>query len=301
MNQAIRHFVRPFIISATVLLLLTCARSILAEALPTLPGFGHGGIPRVKAPAGASTRELTSTNGWRLQWFARLAAPRADRDIFFVHGTPGEGGVWNTQYRSGLTNENLFSYDRPGFGGSQPARRRPHLQEQADALLELLNAATTNRVLLVGHSYGSPIALLTALEHPDRVRGVVLIGGDVDPAEEKPWWLQHVFGLRLLSWVVPQTLRQCNRELLTVKRDLIALGEKLPDLQVPVVMLHGDRDPLVPVSNVAWLERRLHGLGKDRLFAKIILPGVNHFIPWQHPADVERAVRRAESMADAAP
>jgi pimeloyl-ACP methyl ester carboxylesterase len=69
-----------------------------------------------------------------------------------------------------------------------------------------------------------------------------------------------------------------------------------PRLSVPVVMLHGDRDPLVPVENVAWLEGQLAASGKTNLFAKIILPGANHFIPWEHPEAVERGIRRLEEM-----
>jgi pimeloyl-ACP methyl ester carboxylesterase len=64
-------------------------------------------------------------------------------------------------------------------------------------------------------------------------------------------------------------------------------------------MLHGDRDPLVPVENVAWLEQQLAAIGKTNLFGKIILPGVNHFIPWEHPGEVERGIRQLEKMAGA--
>jgi pimeloyl-ACP methyl ester carboxylesterase len=71
----------------------------------------------------------------------------------------------------------------------------------------------------------------------------------------------------------------------------------LPNLSVPVVMLHGDKDPLVPVQNVAWLEQQLAAAGRSNLFAKIILPGVNHFIPWEHPGEVERGVHLLEVMA----
>jgi pimeloyl-ACP methyl ester carboxylesterase len=163
--------------------------------------------------------------------------------------------------------------------------------------MALLGCLTTNRVYLVGHSYGSPVALLAGLEHPDKVAGVLLIGGDVDPAEEKPWWIQHVFGWRMTSWVLPHALRQCNREMLTVRGDLEAMQPKLAALTVPVVMLHGDQDPLVPVANVAWLEQQLAASGKSPLFAKIILPGVNHFIPWEHPDAVRQALDRLTQMA----
>jgi pimeloyl-ACP methyl ester carboxylesterase len=244
-----------------------------------------------------ATVQVTVTNGFTLRWAEKLAATNPPSELVFVHGSPSGAGVWAAQFHSPLTNANLIAYDRPGFGASLPAKHQPHLQGQVDALLTLLACATTNRVLLVGHSYGSPIALLAALEHPDKIRGVLLIGGDVDPAQENPWYIQYFFGWRLTSWVLPRPLRQCNREMLTVRADLVGLQRRLPRLAVPVVMLHGDRDPLVPVENVAWLETQLTVLGKSGLFSKIILPGANHFIPWEHPADVERAIHVLEAMA----
>ena len=240
---------------------------------------------------------VTVTNGFTIRWVEKPdATNRSALNLVFVHGTPGGAGVWASQFQTPFTNANLFAYNRPGFGGSKPVCAQPHLQLQADALLTLLSCLTTNRVLLVGHSYGCPITLLAALEHPEKIGGVLLIGGDVDPAQEKPWILQYVFGWRATSWFVPQALRQCNRELLTVRADLTEMQKSLPRLSVPVVMLHGDRDPLVPVENVAWLEQKLAGLGKTNLFAKIILPGVNHFIPWEHPDAVERSIQLLAKM-----
>ncbi len=241
---------------------------------------------------------ILSTNGFTLRWAEKSAGTNpSGSNLFFVHGSPGGAGVWATQFKNLAANANLFAYDRPGFGLSQPVLAQPHLQLQVDALMTLLAAATTNRVLLIGHSYGSPITLLAALEHPDKIRGALLIGGDVDPAQEKPFWVQYLFGWRVTSWMLPGALRQCNREMLTVGADLVAMQKQLPQLAVPVVMLHGDRDPLVPVENVAWLEQQLTALGKTNLFAKIILPGVNHFIPWEHPDAVERSIHVLDTMA----
>lgn len=245
---------------------------------------------------GASVH-LVVTNGFTIRWAEKTAMTnRAGLHLVFIHGTPGGAGVWAAQFNPPLSNVNLFAYDRPGFGESKPVRAQPHLQQQVDALMTLLACTTTNRVLLVGHSYGSPIALLAALEHPEEIGGVLLIGGDVDPSEEKPWTLQYIFGWRATSWLVPHALRQCNRELLTVRADLTQMQKCLPQLAVPVVMLHGDRDPQVPVENVGWLEQQLAAVGKTNLFAKIILPGVNHFIPWEHPAEVKRAIHQLDEM-----
>lgn len=263
-------------------------------ALQAFPGFfaKFDDPARLDAPV-----QILTTNGFTLRWAEKVApADRSGFDLVFVHGSPGGAGVWATQFQTLATNANLFAYDRPGFGQSLPVLTQPHLQLQVDALLTLLTSATTNRVLLIGHSYGSPIALLAALEHPDKIRGALLIGGDVDPAQERPYWLQYFFGWRVTSWVLPRALRQCNREMLTVRADLTAMQKQLPQLSVPVVMLHGDQDPLVPVENVAWLQQQLAAAGKTNLFAKIILPGVNHFIPWEHPTEVENALSRLDEM-----
>jgi len=85
-------------------------------------------------------------------------------DIVFVHGSPGGAGVWRSQFAEPFPGANLIAYDRPGYGVSQPLSRHPHLQEQADALVALIAIATTNRVFVVGHSYGGPVALLAAIQ-----------------------------------------------------------------------------------------------------------------------------------------
>ena len=272
--------------------------ALFLGAFTTLQAF-PGLFAKFDDPARlGATVQITTTNGFTLRWAEKPAATNNPGfDLVFVHGSPSGAGVWAAQFQTLATNANLFAYDRPGFGRSRPALAQPHLQMQVDALLTLLACVTTNRVLLVGHSYGCPIALLAALEDPQKIRGVLLVGGDVDPAQEKPWWIQYVFGWRVTSWLLPRSLRQCNREMLTVRADLVKMQKLLPKLSVPVVMLHGDRDPLVPVANVAWLEQQLAAQGKTHLFAKIILPGANHFIPWEHPADVVRGVHLLEAMA----
>ena len=280
--------------------LLTVIAIIYLSALTVLQAF-PGLFAKFDDPARlGATVHVTMTNGFTIRWAEKPdATNRAMLNLVFIHGTPGGAGVWAAQFAAPFPDANLFAYDRPGFGGSKPARAQPHLQQQVDALMTLLAGITTNQVLLVGHSYGSPIALLAALEHPEKIRGALLIGGDVDSAQENPFWVQYFFGWRITSWMLPRALRQCNRELLTVRADLVEMQKQFPKLSVPVVMLHGDRDPQVPVENVTWLENQLDALGKTNLFAKIILPGVNHFIPWEHPIEVEHALRQLGQMTRA--
>jgi pimeloyl-ACP methyl ester carboxylesterase len=242
----------------------------------------------------AVVQRTLETNGLVLRWTERLGS-RGDQPVILVHGTPGSSSDWRAQFRNPPPGVSLYAIDRPGFHGAKPALAEPHLEVQERAVLELARYVSDQKVILIGHSYGGPVVLLAALEHPEKVAGVVLVGGCVDPDQEALWWIQHPFHYRALSWTIPQALRQSNREIFTLKDDLIALQQKLADLKVPVVMVHGTEDSLVPFENVAYLEAQLTAVGKGDLFTKQVHPGWNHFIPWEHPEAITGALGELEA------
>jgi len=120
----------------------------------------------------------------------------------------------------------------------------------------------------------------------------VLIGGSIDPAQERTYTIQRFADWPLVSWLVPRSLRQCNRELLTLRGDLVRLQPELSALAVPVVMLHGGKDHQVPVANVDYLRTQFTAAGKTNLFDQLVFPDYNHFIPWEHPDAVEVAIKK---------
>lgn len=80
----------------------------------------------------------------------------------------------------------VVSYDRAGFGWSDPARGARTVARMVSELRELLErgaeSSTPPPYVLVGHSYGGWIARLFAALHPDRVAGLVLVD-EPDPGE----------------------------------------------------------------------------------------------------------------------
>jgi pimeloyl-ACP methyl ester carboxylesterase len=76
----------------------------------------------------------------------------------------------------------LILVDRPGLGWSQ--RRRgagSSPAEQATVLCGVLDRLGIDRLILVGHSWGGALALTLALDHPQRLDGLVLIAPPVHP------------------------------------------------------------------------------------------------------------------------
>lgn len=96
--------------------------------------------------------------------------------LVFIHGVLNDHSVWILQSRY-LAHHgwNVLAIDLPGHGksGGEP----PASVEAASAtIVALLDALGVARAALVGHSFGSLIALETAAQAPDRVSHLVMVG-----------------------------------------------------------------------------------------------------------------------------
>jgi pimeloyl-ACP methyl ester carboxylesterase len=96
--------------------------------------------------------------------------------IVFVHGVALDHSVWQWQSRYLAHHGHaVLAIDLPGHGRS-PGAARTTIEAYADWVAAFMEAACLAKVVLVGHSMGSLIALDTALGHPDRVAKLALIG-----------------------------------------------------------------------------------------------------------------------------
>jgi len=96
--------------------------------------------------------------------------------IVFIHGVVHDHSVWILQTRY-LAHHgfNVLAVDLPGHGRS--AGEAPSsVEEAAGFVAALLDAAGVQRAALVGHSWGSLIALEAAARLKERVRHLVLVG-----------------------------------------------------------------------------------------------------------------------------
>ena len=102
------------------------------------------------------------------------------RPVVLVHGNTVTGDDYNT---SGVAERLAGTYrvvifDRPGFGYSQRPRRHPWgAMEQAELLHKALAELGVRRPVVVGHSWGTLVALAYAIRHPADTAGLVLLSG----------------------------------------------------------------------------------------------------------------------------
>lgn len=105
--------------------------------------------------------------------------------VLLLHGN---GGMIDDMLISGVVDRVAASYrsivvDRPGFGFSERPRGRTwRASEQAAILPAFLEALGVDRAIVVGHSWGTLVALALALDHPHLVDRLVLASGYYFPS-----------------------------------------------------------------------------------------------------------------------
>jgi pimeloyl-ACP methyl ester carboxylesterase len=134
----------------------------------------------------------------------------AGRPVVFIHG----GGETLQDFTlSPLYNLVTKDYravfvDRPGLGYSQrPTDKAVTLPEQTDLIHRALQQLDIEKPMLVGHSWGGTVVLQYALDYPDDLSGVILLGPAPYPMESTPEpFYDRIVRIPILGDVVLHTL-----------------------------------------------------------------------------------------------
>ena len=100
--------------------------------------------------------------------------------VVLIHGNAVTGDDWNTSGVAELLlrSHRVIIFDRPGFGYSErPRGRLWTAAQQAELLHKALRQLGVERPVVVGHSWGTIVALALAERHQADVAGLVLLSG----------------------------------------------------------------------------------------------------------------------------
>ena len=232
--------------------------------------------------------------------------------VVLVHGLGGSLHAWWGVIDNLRLHHHVVALDLRGFGRTSAGGGKASIGGWANDVTALLEALELPAVTLVGHSMGSLVAQQAALDRPEAVDNLVLVGGiswfepDVRAKYEERADLVEAEGLDPLvdDWLVgalsPRT-RAISPQLTGLLRDLFLRNDpssyaaacralaKAPkidrsDLGQPTLLVVGDHDTSTPIAMAEELHREIP-VSRVR-----VVPSAAHWVPLEQPDEVASAI-----------
>jgi pimeloyl-ACP methyl ester carboxylesterase len=135
------------------------------------------------------TSGLAEVNGTKLYYeMAGQGHP-----VVLIHGGVLSSSEWDEQFIPFAEHYQVIRYDVRGCGKSE-TRKLPY--SNSEDLYQLLRFLRIEKTVVIGGSMGGGIAVDFALEHPDMVDALVMVGGVVSGWQYSPEFMQR--GLKIL-------------------------------------------------------------------------------------------------------
>ncbi len=238
--------------------------------------------------------------------------------LLMIMGWGGQAKSWGEPFLERLRPHfQTIRLSNRGTGASDKPAAEYTIPLMAEDAAGLLRELAIERTHVLGVSMGGMIAQELVLNHPQVVQGLVLgctncgAAHSVAPSADMLARLAQIGDLPLeervrqfwLAVVTPEFM-ETNKEFLdaimathletptpweTFGRQFLAIQsfdsyERLSQVQAPTLLIHGDRDILIPTENAEVLRARIPG-SQVR-----IVPGVAHMFFWEKPEESAGAI-----------
>ena len=222
--------------------------------------------------------EFVKVNGIELAYDRRGSGS----PLVLLHGYPLDHSIWSVVAAKLENNFDLILPDLRGFGRSTTVDTPYTLDDFAADIAGLLDHLGIPKTTIAGHSMGGYIALAFANRYPERVRGLGLVSSQAlaDSPERKEGRYKSAVEVKekgihgavetMTPKMTPNTdLHGAVRE--TMQRQnpaafvgaLKAMAERIDAsaliaaFRIPVVLVHGDADELIPIDRAREVKQSL--------------------------------------------
>jgi pimeloyl-ACP methyl ester carboxylesterase len=262
--------------------------------------------------------ERVEVDGLVIAYLRQGAGPT----LVMAHGAPSDSRTWQWMISDLSRDHTVIAWDAPGFGESSDIDDDWRAAQFADALAAFIAALDLERPHVVGHSFGTMIALTLFARHPTVPASLVLIGGYAGwagslPPDEVARRLEMFVGMADLGDAFdPKSYPGLFTDLIPADRDALLvtmmrenirpptirsaghigaetdLRPVLPTVNVPTLILHGAADARSPLSNAESLHA---AIPTSQL---VVLPHLGHACMAEDPEACATAIRQFVKTVD---
>lgn len=131
--------------------------------------------------------------GGRLHYLERRPEGEARGTVVLIHGASSDHADLLATLGPELGHYRVIALDRPGHGWSDRIEGRAMADpaRQAAVLMQALDAIAPESFVLVAHSLAGALSTRIALDRPERLKGLVLLGGVTHPWPGGIDWYHH--------------------------------------------------------------------------------------------------------------
>ena len=241
-----------------------------------------------------------------LYYFSHEEEDSSIPPFILIHGAGGSHLHFPPELRR-LNGYQIAAIDLPGHGKSEGIGRQS-ISDYVNIIQDFMDAINLPAAIIIGHSMGSAIALQLALNAPDRVLAIVILGGGsrlrVAPSILENTANEATFPLAvkdIIEWSFGSEASPRLKELAAQRMsetrptvlygDFIAcnsfdIGEELSKIEKPTLILCGTEDKMTPPK----YSKQLHEeIPNSEL---MLIEGAGHMVMLEKPRDVSEAVER---------
>jgi pimeloyl-ACP methyl ester carboxylesterase len=279
---------------------LLALAAVATLAIAVQPGIAFALARRVAYLRAGADWGTVEVRGETLGWISLGAGP----PILLVHGMRAEASIMTPLARA-LADRGwrVVALDLPGHGRSDAPRGPVEIDRIGEVVLDAAAAlGLPPRPALLGHSMGGWIVAWQALANPERCGPIVLVSApgvwtDLPPldrlhpetAAEARLSMEYFFAKPPpapwpVLWLAAHRPFGIGLELLrSALSGRFMVGDLLPGLSVPALVIAGAEDRIVP----AEASRRMAEALPVRRYLEV--PGAGHMVIWEAPEAVAGA------------
>ncbi len=237
------------------------------------------------------------------RWHARISdgGDRTIRPVVLIHGLIVSGSYFRPVASHLDRHMRLYVPDLPGFGKSVSHTGIWTLEHLAEGLAFWMDLHGLRDAMLVSNSLGCQVLTMLAVARPDLVHTLVLVAPTMDPSAPSILRLM-VRGMIDIPresatlwrvWLPDLARAGPRRGLLTLHKGIAdRQQERLSQVSAKVVVVGGERDPIVPPE---WVRAMARMFPNGRA---LIIPKAPHAMNYSNPRELARIIRVAVQSVD---